>query len=321
MLQRSPILRFALEVFEHALELFLSAKPRDRKLAVLNLAQSAELAVKAALIERNASIYQKDGKTINAHEALKQLASAWQLERIELQSRLELLIDERNAIQHRYGDVDDVTLDYHVETVFRTIEGVLRSEFDTELSDWIRDNIAEDVWRRVRFVKVPEEPAPPPSQASLKDRSAALDLIDGFSRYEGGIREIVRSSGEEAFRPASTLDLAIKILASTEDPPQDLIRQLPGVYRLRNQVVHGEGSATDEEVDEALSKLDAVLISLKTGPADLLKRALATVRLGIRGARVLSWDEIGALREEQAAEQRAAEKVVPPANEDEGGSA
>lgn len=236
-----------------------------------------------------------------------------------MQARLELLIDERNAIQHRYGDVDDVTLDYHVETAFRTIEGILRSEFDMELSDWVRDNIPEDVWRRVRFVNVPEEAIAPPSQASLEDRSAALDLIDGFSRYEAAIREIVRSAGEEVFRPASTLDLAIKTLANTENPQQELIRQLPAVYKLRNQVVHREGTATDREVAEALAKLDSVLASLRAAPPDLLRRALATVRLGIRGARVLSLDEINQLRGRQAHEQFVAE--IPCAGGDEKGSA
>ena len=102
MLQRSPILRFALEVFERALESTVSERPRDRKLAVINLAQCVELAIKAALVERNETIYGKDSKTINAHESLRQLAVVWGVPRVSMHSRLEVLIDERNAIQHRY---------------------------------------------------------------------------------------------------------------------------------------------------------------------------------------------------------------------------
>ncbi len=292
MLQRSPILRFALEVFEHALESAVSDRSRDRKLAVINLAQCVELAVKAALVEKNISIYTKESRTITPHEALRLLAELWASPRIAMHSRLEVLIDERNAIQHRYGDVDDVTLDYHLETAFETLEEILRREFDIDLSDWVRDNVAETVWKRVRFVQVPETAPAPPSEASLPDRSPALDLVDGFSRYETAIRAIVRANGGEKLRFGSTLDFAIKTLASLDDPRRELIRELPTVYKLRNRVIHGEGATTDEEVKTALQHLDTVLTELKAAPQDLLRRALETVRLGVRGARVLTWEEI-----------------------------
>lgn len=59
MAQGSPILRFALEVLQHALESYCSNEFRDRKISVLNLAQSLELAIKAALVENNISIFEK----------------------------------------------------------------------------------------------------------------------------------------------------------------------------------------------------------------------------------------------------------------------
>lgn len=299
MLQRSPILRFALEVFEHALESAVSGRPRDRKLAVINLAQAVELSVKAALVENNVSIYTKDSKTVNSHEALRLMAGVWALERIAMHSRLEVLIDERNAIQHRYGDVDDVTLDYHLETAFNTISEILKRDFDIDLSDWVRDNVEESIWKRVRFVEVATETSSSPSEASLPDRSATLDLVDGFSRYESAIRAIVSTAGTERARNVSTLDFVIKTLAAADEPPRDVIKRLPDVYKLRNRVIHGEGTADDNEVAAALIDLDAALAALKAAPEDLVKRALATVRLGVRGARVLSADEIQ--RQDEAA--------------------
>ena len=295
MLQRSPILRFALEVFEHALENATSGKARNRKIAVINLAQSIELSVKAALVERNVSIYTKDSKTLNTHDALARLAELWQVPRIPTHSRLELLIDERNAIQHRYGDVDEVTLDYHTETVFQTLQELLRQQFDIDLSDWIRDNVPMEVWRQIRFVQQPEPEAQQPSDASLPERSATLDLVDGFSRYEAALRTLVESRTDGALRTGSTLDFAIKTLASLPTAPTSLIAAIPGVYRLRNRVIHGEGTAQDDEVPIALETLDKVLVELNGAPNDLLKRALATVSRGIRGARVLTWDELTAL--------------------------
>ncbi|MDZ7779536.1 MAG: hypothetical protein U5R14_06285 [Gemmatimonadota bacterium] len=82
MAQTSPILRFALEILQHGLENYASDTPRHRKVAVLHLAQAVELAIKAALIERNVPIYEKNGsRTINTHEALTSLAKLWSLDR------------------------------------------------------------------------------------------------------------------------------------------------------------------------------------------------------------------------------------------------
>jgi hypothetical protein len=43
-------------------------------MAVLNLAQSVELHIKAALVEKNVSIYEKAGRTVNTYDALSCLA-------------------------------------------------------------------------------------------------------------------------------------------------------------------------------------------------------------------------------------------------------
>jgi HEPN domain-containing protein len=292
MIQRSPILRFALELFEQALEKSVTSRPRDRKIAVLHLAQCVELAVKAALVEKNVSIYLRD-KTVNTHEARRQLCGIWGVERLTGEARLELLIDERNAIQHRYGDVDDVTLDYHLETTFQVLSEVLDREFDLDLSDWVRDNVDESVWKRVRFVQPPDEEPSPPSASSLPDRSATLDLVAGFAAFEDAIRKAISDAGARHPRYFSTLDLVIKSLASLPSPPRDIIRDLPTVYRLRNRVIHGEAEApSDSEVESGLKLLDAVLVQFANVDPDLVRRAIRTTQLGVRGARVLTWEEI-----------------------------
>ena len=148
MAQTSPILRFALEILHHALENYSTESPRHRKVAVLNLAQAVVLAVKAALVENNVRIYETNGRTINTHDALASLAKLWQVERIDGHARGELLVDERNSIQHRYGNVDDVSLDYHMETAFDVLRRILEREFDTGLDAWVRDTSLPTSGRR-----------------------------------------------------------------------------------------------------------------------------------------------------------------------------
>lgn len=284
MAQTSPILRFALEVLQHGLENYASDTARHRKMAVLNLAQAVELSIKAALVENNVPIYERSGRTINSHEALNCLAKLWGVERFDQHARVELLIDERNAIQHRYGSVDDVGLDYHMETAFEAISRILESEFDTELSSWVRDTIDEDVWSKVRFVTPAIPTDEDPSAAINPARNPVVDFVDGFARFERQVRLLLVPFLHEGQRfTGSTLDFSIKALSNANDPDQNLIRSLPGVYRLRNRSVHGDSEPSSKDVDEALKVLDATLDALRTLPEEVKERACRASLRGLHG--------------------------------------
>lgn len=315
MAQTSPILRFALEVLHHALENYVTDTPRHRKLAVLHLAQAVELTIKAALVERNVPIYEKNGRTLNSHDALRCLADLWEVERIDHHARVELLIDERNAIQHRYGNVDNVSLDYHMETTFDAVAEILNREFDTDLSSWIRDTVEEAVWSKVRFVATPMEPTEEePSAAIRPERSPVLDFVDGFARFERQVRALLAAFLNEGQRfTGSTLDFSIKALSNADEPNPELITSLPDVYKLRNRSVHGDSEPTGEEVDTALRVLDATLAALKALPEDVQERATRASMRGLRGTHLPT-----RLEEAQA---DFADEVddAPQPNEDEAG--
>lgn len=286
MAQTSPILRFALEVLHHALENYASATPRHRKIAVLNLAQAVELAVKAALVEKNVPIFEKNSRTLVVHDALDRLAALWGVERIAYHARVELLADERNAIQHRYGHVDDVSLDYHMETTFGVLREILEREFDTALDTWVRDTVDEVVWKKIRFVGPTTEP---PSAASQPERSATLDFIDGFARFERSIQNLLALYQDDGTRfTGSTLDFAIKALSNTPSAPATVIRDLPKVYKLRNRAIHGDLAPGDADVRDALETLDAALTALVDTSDDVIDRAYRASTRGIRGTRLPS---------------------------------
>jgi len=289
MAQTSPILRFALEVLHHALESYAADTPRHRKMAVLNLAQSVELCIKAALVENNIPIYDKGSRTIAIHDALTAWAKLWTVERVEYHARIELLVDERNAIQHRYGTVDDVSLDYHMETTFGILRDVLELEFDTDLDAWIRDNVSTEIWHKIRFVEPIQPAAQEPSAAIVDDRSPTLDFIDGFARYERQVRAALAPLMETDQQfGGSTLDLVIKALSNSPKPRNELIRELPDVYRLRNRAIHGDDVPKPEEVNDALKLLDEALVSLAQDVTlDVLSLALRASTRGVRGTKLL----------------------------------
>lgn len=257
-------------------------------MAVLSLAQSVELSVKAALVENNIPIYDKGSRTIVIHDAMVALAKLWSVERIEYHARIELLVDERNAIQHRYGTVDDVSLDYHMETTFATLRSVLAQEFDTDLDAWIRDNIAPDIWQKIRFVEPPQPVAQDPSAAIIDERSPTLDFIDGFTRYERQLRETLTPFLEEGQRfSGSSLDLIIKALSNASSGHNEIIRALPEVYRLRNRAIHGDEVPRSEDVEGALKVLDEALgVLTRDVTPDVLESALRASMRRVRGTRL-----------------------------------
>jgi hypothetical protein len=283
LLSSSPILRFALEVLDHGLANAVSLRQRDWKIAVLSLAQTIELTVKAALVERNVPIITKDAKTIGIHEGLTALASQLGVERLPMHARVQLLVDERNAIQHKYGSVDDVTLDYHLDTVFQFLRPLLLTEFDLDLDEWLRAESSPDVVSKLRFV----QPLPTASEQPLveqpKELSSTIEFISAFVGFETVVRQVLRNGGLDDTQMGSSLDLVMKALGNAPAPDAGLIRSIPDVYKLRNRIIHGAHVPSPEEVAEALPIIEHASTAMAALPAEVLQRAFIASTLGRRG--------------------------------------
>lgn len=285
MFHRSPILSFAIELLLYCIELQRTRSDRERKLAVLHLAQAVELTVKAALVEQNISIYEKGGRTLNTHDARDKLAATWGGP-IPMAARVELLIDERNAIQHRYGNVDDLALDYHLETAVVFVREILREDFDVDLDGLIRAALPEKVWSSVRFVQR-DQAAPPeaaPTDSLKTDESLVAKLLGGFAIFERMLRERIAAISPNA-SVRSALDVTMKFLAYT-NAEQRLIQALPTAFTLRNSAAHGVGDLAEDAVKKALGTLDEVSTTLQQ-PANAAELAKA-VEDHVKGRRGLA---------------------------------
>lgn len=248
----------------------------------MHLAQVVELAVKAALVEHNISIYSKkdETRTLSSHEAQEQLATVWGKGPLPMRARIGLLIDERNAIQHRYGNVDELTFDYHMETVIEFLRALMKEDFDTDLDAMVR-GVLPNISRSVRFIKS-DEPTKEPS-ASVDAARPQLALLSGFTSFEKALRDRTRAVAPEA-NVRSILDLAMKFLGNVPGVPPALLKSFPDVVRLRNSVVHGVLEPSAEEVRQALSVLDEALAVLNKPEHDnTLRLAAEAHQQGRRG--------------------------------------
>lgn len=118
MSDNSPLFVSAIELLAHATEIFAQKKPNKYKFVILYLANSVELILKDLLIDSGISIYgdNKNSKnTLNMWECFNKLEGR----NIPVPERpiIELLIDDRNTIQHRFGSPDPKTIDYYIQEV------------------------------------------------------------------------------------------------------------------------------------------------------------------------------------------------------------
>jgi hypothetical protein len=134
---RSPLLRSAFEVLEHAMWHFLrSDTSTDMKFALLHLDQAVELLLKERVRLGGHSIYKNPKETISiwgAYEILEVKLNCTFPEKADL----ELLHEERNNIQHKYANPNADDAAFHFEKTMKFIERFTKDELKVALADFI----------------------------------------------------------------------------------------------------------------------------------------------------------------------------------------
>jgi hypothetical protein len=146
MSDKSPLFASSMELLVHAIELYRANNQRKFKFIILHLANSIELILKDLLIDKNESIFynQKDNqnKTINTWDAFRKLAE----HDVKIPNRpiIELLIDDRNTIQHKFGFPDAVCVFYYLESVISFLKQILNDEYGIDLADVLKTYLSQD---------------------------------------------------------------------------------------------------------------------------------------------------------------------------------
>ena len=94
----SPLFQSAMELLGHAISHYNGKKELDRKLLILHLANSVELVLKDLVLDSGQSIYKNAKETITIQGCLNVLKE--QKVSLPFLNKIELLIDERNALQN-----------------------------------------------------------------------------------------------------------------------------------------------------------------------------------------------------------------------------
>jgi hypothetical protein len=132
-----------MELIAHAVELYRANKPRKFKFVILHLANSVELILKDLLIDKGESIYKpKQPQTIGIWESFDKLADR----SVAIPERpiIELLVDDRNTIQHRFGFPDAESVFYYLECVLSFFKRILTDEYGVDLADVLASHLSQD---------------------------------------------------------------------------------------------------------------------------------------------------------------------------------
>lgn len=141
MSDKSALFVSALQVLAHAIELYSNQESENRiqrkqmrlKFIVLHLANAVELILKDYLVDLNQSIF-KDGQpnfTYSTRECLKSVERKNKL-RIR-RARLELLIADRDEIQHRFGFPSTETVYDYIKDVLELFEELFDKHYGIDL--------------------------------------------------------------------------------------------------------------------------------------------------------------------------------------------
>jgi hypothetical protein len=143
MSDKSPLFVSSMELIAHAVELYRANKPRKFKFVILHLANSVELILKDLLIDKGESIYKpKQPQTIGIWEAFDKLAGHSVV--IPERPIIELLIDDRNTIQHRFGFPDAESVFYYLGCVISFFKRILNEEYGVDLADVLKLYLSQD---------------------------------------------------------------------------------------------------------------------------------------------------------------------------------
>ena len=142
----SPLLRSAVEVLEHGLwHFFRSDTATDMKFAIMHVDQAIELILKERV--------RAGGKSINKPNNPKETLGIWSLYEIlekdlsvaiAEKADLELIHEERNAIQHKYLNPSAEDASFHISNAVKFLQRFLKDELKVDIYDHVPSQFLDD---------------------------------------------------------------------------------------------------------------------------------------------------------------------------------
>ncbi|WP_197722143.1 hypothetical protein [Sulfuriflexus mobilis] len=252
----SPLFQSAMELLGHSFSHFNGSKELDRKLVILHLANSIELILKDLVLDAGESIYKGPKETITIHGCIKSLED--KDIKIPFLNKIELLIDERNALQHRFGSPNELTAIFYMNISQEFFREILKEHYDLEYEEVITQFAEEKELLAFRM----REPSDDAELENLKKLSKVHPLgalLSAMTYLEKNILDFSEKAGlGEDFRRRPYWHMISHRFLERFDviTPDELREKMDDTRRLRNMAAHGRKEPTRDEVARAISSIE-----------------------------------------------------------------
>lgn len=242
MSYKSPLFRSGLELYAVAVELYATAtknpatRQRNCKVAILHLANAVELILKDTLLDLGQSIYKSPKETIGIWDAFR-LHEQYGID-VPGKAHIELLIDDRNTIQHRFGFPDEQATFFYIDEVGKFLRHFLKDRYDLHFDDEIPNYLDSSYLPIIGVAATPKVRVT--AMFKLSPSTAVVEAFKDLEEkllcfYPGREGEIPLSLSRKLLPRILTALVEAKLL------PAEALDKFEQLTRVRNAAVHGRG--------------------------------------------------------------------------------
>lgn len=275
MSEKSPLFISSMELLGHALELLEINDDKKYKFIVLHLSNAVELLLKDMVIDIGQSIFDSNNKnTIVVWKAFSILESHGV--QIKQRPHIEILIDDRNVIQHKFGYPSRETVLYYIEFVIDLFRSCMHERYSIEF-----DEIAEEYFSEngLKLIGLGEKDVFSKIDAIAKyDKLSAISTA--YSLLEQKLLELL--GHDDTTKPVmiwhdnrlySILKLIDPKLLDNKRPREyfDSIRQLRNISVHRQ---HHKIEDNEEQMNAGLKKIKDLYKTINNIPKSDINNAL-----------------------------------------------
>jgi hypothetical protein len=294
MALESPLFQSSMELLGHAVTHFNGTEELDRKLLILHLANSVELILKDMLLDLGESIYKNPKETVTVTGCLETLKAKGIA--IPFLNKIELLIDERNALQHRFGSPNELTSIFYMSISMDFFRDILKTHYNKDL-DEVLDQFAKPNDLMSFRMRKPSNDSELESLRKLAKIHPLGALLSAMSYLEGKIvafaAEVDLIPELRARAPWTLMSHRFLARFGVKLTP-DMEREMDEVRQIRNLAAHGRKNPTRQEVEKTISVIEKYEKVLESADREKIKLAVKMLEeerekervreLGVQGA-------------------------------------
>ena len=256
MALESPLFQSSMELLGHSITHFNGTAELDRKLVILHLANAVELILKDMLLDLGESIYKNPKETVTVTGCIETLKNKDYC--IPHINKIELLLDERNALQHRFGSPNELTSIFYMNIADDFFKEVLKEFYGKDL-DEILPQFADETDLLFFRMRRPRNETELENLKKLSKVHPLGALLSAMNHLEGRIADFATNIGlirPNRIRPPWAIISHRYLARNGIKLPEDLELEMNEVLRIRNAVAHGHREPSKDEANKCINAVE-----------------------------------------------------------------